>query len=862
MLRVALRSLRAHKRRLVSTVVAVVLGVSFMTGTLVLADTIDKTFDDLFAQLNEDVAAQVQGEKQFGSPFGDQARELLDIGLVDTVQDVDVVAAAEAYIQTPGFGTNNRLLDPEGEEMGSGNGPPTLLESWIEDEELNPYVLDAGRPPVRDDEVALNVAAVDDADIELGEIVTLFGTDGTKEYEVVGTFRFGRADSAGGAISADFTLSEAQRIAGIEDQTQTILVRADDGLSPEQTVTAIEPVLPEGAEVITGEEAAAQTSEQVTQFAQVFSQFLLIFASIALLVGIFIIYNTFSILIAQRTRELALLRTLGASRRQVLGSVILEAFLTGVIAAVAGLVAGVGLAVAATAILDAVGFDLPSSGLAIGSETIITALLTGVLVTVAAAVLPAIRATRVPPLAALRDVAIDRSGASKLRVVVGVLVLALGGWNLSLAWRADGDTDAIPTVVNGAFLLLVGAIVVGPVLAGPSVQLIGTPVRRLRGVTGRLSVENARRSPKRTSLTASALIIGVALIGFISVFGASVKDSVTQEVGRGFLADYGIQARGGGFGPPSAFSPRVAEQVDALESVSRTTSLGFVQAKLEYERTDGEAVNFVTAIDPETIEDLLAVRMEEGEASALTDDGVIVDTQIADDAGIDIGDVVTITGGGGKSRSFVIESISNDLSLLGFLTITRTSLADITNDPVDVQVLVEVADDVDLETARAEIEEITDTIPGLDVLDKDDFRNELLGQINVVLNLVQGLLLLSVFVAMIGIANTLSLSVQERTRELGLLRAVGMTRAQLRQTIRYEAILIALLGAGVGLTLGVVLSRAVLQSMRAFGFSEFTVPVASLVLYALVAVALAILSSLLPARRAARMDVLDAIATE
>jgi putative ABC transport system permease protein len=860
MLRVTLRSFWEHKRRLISTIVAIVLGVAFMAGTFVLTDTLDKVFDDLFAEGNANVDAQVQGPVLFSDPFqgGDQ-RALLDAGLVDTVAAVPEVDEAVPYVVTIGFGSNNRVVDDDGEPIGASQGPPTLIESW-DGSDLSTYVVEEGRGPEADDEMALNVAAADDAGFEVGDTVTLVSQLGRKEYTLVGTVLFGTAESSAGAVSVQLTLPEVQRIAGTDGQIQNVLAGAREGVSQEELVAAIEPVLPGDVEVLTGEEAAAQLSSDVQEGFAFFQQALTIFGIIALVVGVFVISNTFAILLAQRTRELALLRAVGASRGQVLGSVMLEAVLVGLVSAVLGLLAGVGLAKLVTIALEAFGADLPTSNLVVRPATVLIALVIGLVVTLIAALLPAIRATRVPPLAALRDVAIDRSGASKARVVLGVVVLVIGALNLSAAWTQDGDTDAIPTVGIGALLIVVGAIIIGPVLAGRSIKAIGGPLPRLKGVTGRLATENAARSPKRTSATASALIIGVALVAFITVFAASATESVEAEVNRGFRADLVIQSEGGAFGG-SGFPGAVAEAVEGVDGVDTVVPIGFTGAEFTY--PDDETVTQpVTSVEPTGITEVLTPRMSEGSIDDLTDEGIIVDKAAAEDHDVSVGDEIVMTVPGGESITLEVSALSDDLTLLGVFTITRDTFATVVPELLDIQVYATLADGADLETVRGDIEDAIADTPSMEVLDRDEFIGDLSSQITSFVTVIYGLLVLSIIIALIGIANTLSLSINERTRELGLLRAVGMNQPQMRSTIRWEAVLISLLGALVGIALGLLLSWALVSSLAGFGLNSFAVPLTSLVVIVVLAAALGTLAAERPARRAAKLEILDAIATE
>ncbi|MDE0802515.1 MAG: FtsX-like permease family protein [Acidimicrobiales bacterium] len=860
MRKVTLRSIWEHKRRLVSTVLAIVLGVAFMSGTFVFADTIDKVFDDLFSDVNEQVDVQVQGETLFDGGFGGgDARQELDIEIVDTVAGVDGIERAVPFVQTLGFGATNRVLGPDGEVLGSSQGPPTLLESWIDDEVLNPYNLAEGEAPRSDDELTLNVGAADDAGIEIGDTVTVLSQFGEADYTVVGTFLFGEAESAAGSVSVDFTLAEAQRIAGLDGKTQVVLAAGDGSVADEVLSDRVEAALPTGAEAITGAEAAEQTAASVQEGFSFFRQLLTIFGAIALLVGTFIISNTFSILVAQRTRELALLRAIGATRRQVLSSVMLEASVIGVVAAVFGLLGGIALAIAVTAGLSASGADLPTSGLVISSTTVIVAFVIGLGVTLLASLLPAVQATRVPPLAALREVAVDRSGASRPRIVAGILILTLGAWNLSAAWR-NGDSDSIPVVGLGAMALIVGAIVVGPVLAEPTVRVLGGWIPKLKGVTGRLATENAARSPKRTSATASALLIGVALIGFITIFGESAQVSVANEVERGFTGDLIVQGDQG-FGPPAGFPPTVADDIDGVDGVDGVTRVGFTMGQLGYD--DGDtATDFVFALDPESAAEAFSPRMSEGAITDLSPGGIVVDVGVADNHDLVIGDAVTITGTGGQTQDLRVDAISDDFTLLGNFTISFDTYGEIVAEQQLVQAIVVVENGADIATVEADLEAVVDGLPSVNVLDREEFIGDLASQITSFLTLVNALLLLSIVIAMIGIANTLSLSIHERTRELGLLRAVGMSRSQLRSAVRWEAVIISLLGTLVGLGLGLLTSWALVKSLGSFGLSTFSIPVGSLAVVMVAAAVLGVVASIRPARRAAKLDILDAIATD
>ncbi len=575
-------------------------------------------------------------------------------------------------------------------------------------------------------------------------------------------------------------------------------------------------MLPAGAEAITGTAAAAQLSASVQSGFSFFKIILSVFGAIALLVGVFVISNTFSILVAQRTRELALLRAVGASRAQVLRSVLAEASLVGLVAAVLGLGAGVGLAKGVTALLDATGADLPTTTLQVRPTTVILAL--------------------------------------------GLVVLLAGAVNLSAAWT-DGSSDSIPRVGLGALLIVVGTIIIGPITAGPGVRALGAPLPAIKGVTGKLATENAARSPKRTAATASALIIGVALVGFITVFAASAKRSVTAVVERGFTGDFVIQSSAGSFGPPSGFPAAVADAAKTVDGVDAIVPLGFGRGEFTY--PDGKkATQFVTSIEPARLSEVLTPRMTQGAVADLRDDGIIVDQALAKTHHVKVGDHIGVTVPGGSSLDLAVQAISDDQNLLGFFTITRTTYASVVPELLDVQVYGSVRKGADVDSVIARVSTAIAGTPSLEVLDRKAFIGNLASQITSFVTFIYGLLILSIIIALIGIANTLSLSINERTRELGLLRAVGMNRGQVRSTVRWEAVLISLLGTLVGVGLGVGLGWALIQALGSQGLTEFAVPIGSLVVITIAAALLGTAASILPARRAARLAILEAIAYE
>ena len=517
MLHLTLRELAAKKLRLLTTAIAVMLGVAFMAGTLVLTATISKTFDGLFADGYAGTDAYVRGTSEIDAEFGAQ-RPRLDASIIDTIKQVDGVAAAEGKVS--GYA---QLVDDSGEPVGDpGQGAPTFGESWSTVTELNPYRIAEGRAPSRPDEVVIDRHSAKTGNIHVGDATTVLTKRGAQQFTVSGIATFGDADSMGGASAVLFEPTTAQDLVAEPGQIDGVAVVAADGVSQQQVNDSIAKVLPAGAEVLTGDQITAETQGDVKDGMAFFNTFLMVFAVIALFVGAFIIFNTFSIIVAQRQKEMALLRALGASNRQVTRSVLVEATIVGFIASLAGVGAGIGVAKLLKMLLAAFGIDIPAGSVVVALSTVVTCLAVGTIVTVASALVPARRAGRVPPVAAMREVAVDRTASSRRRVVIGGVILAAGVGSL-VAGLSGG---AIVLVGVGALVTFVAVAFLAPVLARPVARVIGAPMARLGGVSGTLGRENAMRTPKRTASTAAALMIGVGLVGFIMTFAASAKASI------------------------------------------------------------------------------------------------------------------------------------------------------------------------------------------------------------------------------------------------------------------------------------------------------------------------------------------------
>ncbi len=877
MLRLTFHSLWSHKRRLVSTCIAVLLGVAFMAGTLVLTSTLNSVFDDLFSGMGEGVDAQVRGPVLFESEFQGTQRDLVHENTVPSIEAVPGVAATEPFAAT----FSATLLDAEGETMG-GFGPPTIVGSWEYDPELASYTLAEGRAPEAPGEAVIDMAAAKDGPFEIGDEITIITQTGREHMTVVGLSRFGDADSAAGSIYVATTLEEAQRIAGEPDRLQSIAVRAEPGISSEELVKRLKDAnLFSGADIVTGKEAADEMASDVKEGLGFFSTILSVFAAIALFVGWFVISNTFSILVAQRTRELALLRAVGASRRQVLASVLLEGWVVGLLSAVLGFFAGVALASAAMAALGAIGVDLPSASLVITPAVAVVSIVIGLGITTVAAFMPAIRATRVPPIAALRDVAIDTSGRSRVRLMLGVAALVVGLLSIVPAFGDDPGTDELPGIGVGMGLIVLAVLLLAPIVARPLARVVGVLVQglviareKLGGLTtagrskrtadahqviGTLARENAMRNPARTASTASALIIGVTLVGFITIFANSAQRSITSAIDNGFIGDFIVQ-------PASQTSftgvtPDLAQELSEVDGVETVASVSIFIGEMQL--PDGEGTEaFVNGVDPATYDQVFSVRMAQGSLDDLVPGTIVVDRMVAEEQGVEIGDTLELVAVGGYTASFEVVALSNDPALLGQWTVHNEDGADLTPVPTDALLGLLLADGTAVSDVRSELEAVVDQYPTMKIQDREEFTGSLIAQISALLNVIYALLGISIVIAVIGIANTLSLSIHERTRELGLLRAMGMTRSQLRASVRWEAVIVALMGTAVGLVLSLGLSYTLVKALASQGFSNFDVPVTGMVFVVVFGAVLGVAAALWPAYKASKLNVLEAIATD
>ncbi|MFG2343539.1 ABC transporter permease [Streptomyces phaeochromogenes] len=848
--RISVSSLRAHKRRFAGTFLAVLLGVAFLAGTLVMGDTLRASFDTMFGNATSGTDAVVRSAGTITTPGESQGvRQPVDTGLVSAVEKAPGVAAAEPDIQGAG-----QLVGANGKPVG-GQGPPTLAGNWIDDPKLNSYQLAEGRAPSKSGEVVVNRGAAEKGDLKIGDTTTLRTPDPVK-VTIVGLATFGGEDGMAQVTYTGMTRSDAEKyLTAKPGEAASILVRAGPGTGQQELVGALTPVLPKGVEAITGQELAAENTDMISgQFLTLFTTFLLVFSGVALLVATFSIHNTFAIVVAQRTRENALLRALGASRRQVTASTLVEASVVAVVASAAGLGGGIGIAAGLQALFPAIGFPFPEGDLVISGLSMILPLAVGIVVCLGSALLPAVRAGRTAPLAALRETAVDQSGASRTRAVVGSALAALA---VAVTLTGVIVSPSLWLAGSGAILALAAFVVLGPVASTTAVRVLGSPLDKLRGVTGGLARRNALRSPKRTAATASALMIGVAVVSLFTVFGASLKATMDQTVSRSFAGDVAVSTPSFGAGG-SGLSPRLAPAIAERPEVDTAVGLGRGVAEV-----DGEG-RALTVTDPVALERTFDLGDVQGSMRDLGDDGIAITGSEADKLGLKTGDTAQLAFTDGKKQTFTVRAVYGRSELAGDYVITRDAWAPHRTQDSDTLVAVTFKDGVSAADGKEAVEKIAIAYGNPEVQTRDEYAQSSAGGIDMMLTLVYALLALAVLIALLGIANTLTLAVHERTRELGLLRAVGQTRAQLRAMVRWESVLVAAFGTVGGLALGGFLGWVLVKASDGASDSAFAfaMPPFQLTVVALVGVAAGALAGLRPARRAARLDVLRAIATE
>ena len=842
MFKLTFSNIRMNKVRFMLTSVAVILGVAFMAGTLVLTDTIKKSYDELAGNVYKETDAVVRSASSVEDDEGKKTRGTVDGAVLDQVRSIPGVDAAEA--QQLGVAM---VVDHNGELLdASKNRAIPLALAWQSDDRLNPMELVDGHNPAAN-EVVIDKKSFDKGDFEVGETVKVLTKAGAGDYTLAGYATYGgKADAAGAQVVA-FAPETAATVLGDPGRYDSINIVGTPGTSQVELASAVENALAsDDVEVMTGVEATEDARKAAGAQMSFLNTFLMTFALVGLLVGSFVIYNTFSITVAQRTRENALLRAIGAKRKQVMRSLVLESFITGLFASAVGVLAGIGTAKGIAKVFTMFDIKLPASGTVVNSGTVVISLVVGTVVTVMAAYFPARKAGKVRPIAALRDVSIDRTGTSKTRAVFGAL-LTVGGAAL-LASGLSGGSGMAP-IGLGALAIFVGVAVLGPVIARPFARLIGSPLPKVRGMAGTIARENATRNPRRTAATASALMVGVGLVAFITVFAASTKASINKSIDTSVHTDLVVETAWGMGG----LSPDATAKIAALPETGVVTSLRYATTEIDGSGTD------ITAFDPKYVNEGLDLQAMQGDLTKLGPNDLAVERQEAVDHMWTIGSQVPVKFSDTGEQMFTVTSIYAEMGPTSGYAISLDAFKANVTDNVDNYLMVNPASGASVADTKAAVAEVLDEYPNAKVMTRDEFKGTIASEIDQMLNLVYVLLFMALAIALFGIANTLALSVFERTREIGLLRAVGMSRKQLRQSVRWESVLIALLGTALGMAIGLGFGYAMVEAMKDKGIGTLQIPTTQLAAMVVIAALASVVAAALPARRAARMDVLHAI---
>src|SRR3954447_1350877 len=782
---VALRSLWARKLRALGTTVAVFVGVSLIAGTYVLTDTINNAFDQIFSDSLKGTSVVITNKQ----PVTQQTNTSTSFpsGILKKVRAVPGVNLAAGTIFTGGG------IFKGDQEVGS-HFAPKFISAVLPPQIESLKTVECHRPETAP-EPTPDKPAADDAGLGVGDPIRIAGERRVRTYRLVGLTELG-GTSFGGASIAQLTLRQAQVITGNVGRFNQISVGLNDDVSPDELRNRIERVVPPTLRVETAEQNANRSSNEIHDALSFLPIFLGVFAAVALIVGAFVIFNTFSITVSQRIREYGLLRTLGASRRQVLASVFMEAGLIGLFGAVLGVLGGLLFAKGIESLFDALGIGLPTTALVVASRTVVVSVVIGVVVTLVAVLNPALRSTRVPPIAAMQEIDLTASRSRSIVTVVIAWLLMAGGMALVLVGLFANIKDSGQAAVmlgGGAALVLFGVSLYSPKLVRPLARVIGAPLERLRGLTGRLARENSLRNPSRTAATAAALMIGLALVSFVTVFAAGLKASIADAIDKSFQGGLEIQNTNG-FDPiPTA----VAAGVRRVPGVRTVSTLQSTQIRIDGVGGKSRA----TGLDPATASQVLKLDFQgdttEQTLRNMTSKETIVDKSFADSNNLEVGDTIHALGQTGRRASFrIVGEVKDNADLIGSLVGTHEAMAGdfaITQDTFD---FVKLQPGADANTVQDRIDTLlAKKFPTAQGMNQAELKQNQENQINPLLGLVYALLSLAIIVSLFGIANTLALSIYERTRELGMLRAVGMSRRQVRRLIRYESVITALIGA-------------------------------------------------------------------
>jgi putative ABC transport system permease protein len=849
----ALKGLLGRKLRTALTALAIVLGVAMISGTYVLTDSIDSAFDTIFTEVRKGSSAVITGKAAFDLSEGSGASApAFDESVLDTVRTVEGVALAEGSVDSE----STTLIGRDGDAIVKGGAPNLGFAIANGDSPFNPLALVEGDWP-GPNEVVIDSGTAKEEKFKIGDVIGVQAEGPVEMLKVSGIVRLNASISIGGATLAGFDLPTAQRLFKKVGKLDEIAVAANADTTDAQLIRNIQAVLPPGTQVRSGQAQAADDASSTNEFITFLQGFLLAFAGIALFVGSFVIANSLSITIAQRAREFATVRTLGGSRRQILGSIVVEALVIGAAASVAGLFLGLGLAKLLFWLFDLVGFTLPNSGLLFETRTIVVSLAVGIIVTLLASLRPAIRATRVPPIAAVREGAtLPESRFARFRTAGSLVTTGLGFAALlyGLFGSGLGTTEILIWMGVGALLIFIGVSLFASRLVRPLAASLGEPAARLGGAAGRLARDNARRNPQRTASTASALMIGLALVTLVATLAAGITSTFRGAVDKIFTSDYAITAQ-------NNFSPI---PIDAAAAAAKTPGVEAIASTRTGEARVFDSTEFVTAVDP-TAGEVITLDWVQGSQAVFRDlgaDGAFVDDGYAKDHSLSLGSPITVIVPSGARLQLKVKGIFDPPaggSPFGTVTFSSATFDRVYDSPRNLYTFIQMGGGDTEQNTKALEASLGQEFPNAKVQTRDEFVDNQIAGLNQILNILYVLLALSVIVSLFGIVNTLVLTVFERTRELGMLRAIGMTRRQVRRMIRHESVITALIGGTLGIILGVVLGALLIARVE---FIEFSLPTTQIIVFAILTIVVGIVAAIFPARRAARLNPLEALQYE
>ncbi|MEU3184340.1 FtsX-like permease family protein [Streptomyces sp. NPDC006923] len=852
----SLRNFVAHKGRMALSAVAVLLSVAFVSGTLVFTDTMNTTFDKLFAATSADVTVSPKAAKGANETSQTGKPETLPASAVERVGAADGVKSVEGAVSSMSV----TVVDADNKNVGATSGAPTIAGNWTRND-LRSMEITSGHAPRGPTEVMVDADTAEKHHLALGDSLRTIAVTGDFTAKIAGIATF-KVTNPGATVLYFDTATAQRQLLGDTGRFTQLFVTAEQGVSDSRLKRDVAAALGSGPyKLQTQQEAADANRSDVGSFLDVMKYAMLGFAGIAFLVGIFLIVNTFSMLVAQRTREIGLMRALGSSRKQVNRSVLLEAVLLGIVGSVAGVGAGVGLAVGLMKVMSAIGMELSTQDLTVKWTTPVIGLVLGVVVTVLAAYVPARRAGKISPMAALRDAGTPADGrAGWIRAALGLVLTGAGAAALLTSAGADEASEGSLFLGAGVVLTLIGFVVIGPLLAGGLVRVLSVVVLRMFGPVGRMAERNALRNPRRTGATGAALMIGLALVACLSVVGSSMVASATDELDKSVGADFIIQS---GNGQP--IMPQAQAALEKTPDLAHVTEYKWVDVKLTDPSGKTDDVGLVAA-DPSYAQDLRRETVAGELAAAYGKNAMSVGDAYAKEHGIEVGDEMSVSFPGGKTAGLKIAAITSDDTSVDkgamYTNITTAELYVPADKMPKNMIMFAAAEDGKEKEAYAALKDSLAAYPQYKVQDQTDFKQDLKDQIGQLLNIVYGLLALAIIVAVLGVVNTLALSVVERTREIGLLRAIGLSRRQLRRMIRLESVVIALFGALLGLGLGMGWGTAAQKLLALEGLGVLEIPWPTILTVFVASAFVGLFAALVPAFRAGRMNVLNAIATE